>query len=292
MELSPLNLTELCDIALDAAEQAGKLIATYAKQEIVVQKKEAGTSLASQVVTEVDQKSQDLILEILAPTLSTYDLGVLTEESEDNGSRFQKDYFWCIDPLDGTLPFTEKRIGYAVSIALVAKNGTPVIGVIYEPLKDLCCWALKDGGVFKTQGNKAPVILQNNALTLICDSAFNRNPNYESTIASLKQIALSLGYTNLNLMEGGGSVMNAIWVLQHQPACYFKFPKREKGGGNLWDYAATVCVFNEMGMPVSDMQGKALNLNAKGSTFFNEMGVLYTSEEELVKPILSLNAVI
>lgn len=289
MELSPFNLTELCDVALDAAKQAGELIATYAEQEIVVHKKEVGTSLASQVVTEVDQKSQDLILELLTPTLTEYDLGLLTEESEDDGSRFEKDYFWCIDPLDGTLPFTEKRKGYAVSIALVAKNGESVIGVIYEPLTKLCCWAIKEGGVFKTE-KKILEVQQNNTLTLICDRAFNQHSNYKNTVASLKETALSLGYTGLNLMEGGGSVMNAIWVLQYQPACYFKFPKKEKGGGNLWDYAATVCIFNEMGMPVSDVHGNALNLNAKASTFFNEIGVLFASEEQLVKPILSLNA--
>ena len=55
-----------------------------------------------------------------------YDLALLTEELEDDGSRHVKDYFWCIDPIDGTLPFTQKKPGYGVSIALVARDGASV----------------------------------------------------------------------------------------------------------------------------------------------------------------------
>ena len=51
---------------------------------------------------------------------------VLTEETEDDGGRLRADYFWCVDPLDGTLPFIEGRPGSAVSIALIARDGTPV----------------------------------------------------------------------------------------------------------------------------------------------------------------------
>jgi 3'-phosphoadenosine 5'-phosphosulfate (PAPS) 3'-phosphatase len=44
-----------------------------------------------------------------------------------------KDYFWCIDPLDGTLPFIEGLTGYAVSVALVARNGKPLLSAIFLP---------------------------------------------------------------------------------------------------------------------------------------------------------------
>jgi fructose-1,6-bisphosphatase/inositol monophosphatase family enzyme len=66
--------------------------------------------------------AQAAVLEVLAPTFKAYDLGLLTEELADDGSRFEKDYFWSIDPLDGTLPFTQGKPGYAVSIALVRRG--------------------------------------------------------------------------------------------------------------------------------------------------------------------------
>ena len=47
--------------------------------------------------------------------------------------RLELNYFWCIDPLDGTLPFIEGKVGYAVSIGLVSRDGTPLIGVVCDP---------------------------------------------------------------------------------------------------------------------------------------------------------------
>lgn len=73
----------------------------------------------------------------------------MTEESPDNRERLKKDFFWCIDPLDGTLPFIESTSGYAVSIALVAHDGTPYIGVIYDPVEQVLYHAVKGCGVLR-----------------------------------------------------------------------------------------------------------------------------------------------
>ena len=57
--------------------------------------KEGGDTYASQVVTEVDSKAQDAILRVLQSVLlkNAHDLAVLTEESEDDRSRFEKRLF-------------------------------------------------------------------------------------------------------------------------------------------------------------------------------------------------------
>ena len=92
-------------------------------EDIAVEKKQGGTSYASQVVTEVDRACETAILSHLLPTCQEFDLALLSEETEDDGSRFEEDFFWCIDPMDGTLPFINKQPGFSVSIALVAKMG-------------------------------------------------------------------------------------------------------------------------------------------------------------------------
>ncbi|MBT5915916.1 MAG: inositol monophosphatase, partial [Opitutae bacterium] len=119
-----MDLNRLTIHAVNAALDAGNLIKRYQDIEVEVLHKDGGDTYASQVVTEVDQKAQDAILRILEPTCCEFDLALLTEESEDDRSRFEKNYFWCIDPLDGTLPFTRKEPGYSVSIALVARDGS------------------------------------------------------------------------------------------------------------------------------------------------------------------------
>jgi len=116
------DLTILTNIAIQAAQKAGERISEQAGKQIAVQYKTGGTSLASQVVTEIDGLSQEIILQTLKPLTDTYDLGLLTEEQADDKSRCEKEFFWCIDPLDGTLPFIEQKHGYAVSIALISKK--------------------------------------------------------------------------------------------------------------------------------------------------------------------------
>ena len=90
MQLNSENLRTLADVAIKAAQKAGKLISET--RPTAIQHKESGKNLASQVLTEVDLKSQEIILEILKPTLEEFDLALLTEESPDDGSRLEKDY--------------------------------------------------------------------------------------------------------------------------------------------------------------------------------------------------------
>ncbi|WP_375577714.1 hypothetical protein ABWH96_11710 [Marivirga tractuosa] len=71
-------------------------------------------------------------------------------------------------------------------------------------------------------------------------------------------------------------------------ACYFKFPKEQKGGGSIWDYAATRLFFEELGLIVADSFGKQLHLNNPESTFMNKTGVLYATDGSLFDFILRL----
>ena len=122
MQLSTNDLYLLSQCAISAALQAGQMIANFDRDKLTVNTKKAGTSLASQVVTEVDHLSQAIILQTLQPGCDIYDLALLTEESPDDGSRLEKDYFWCIDPLDGTLPFIEGVHGYSVFYCISFKR--------------------------------------------------------------------------------------------------------------------------------------------------------------------------
>ena len=122
-----MNLSQLSNIAIKAARSAGKVIQQYMNDDVKVEKKEGGVSYASQVVTAVDIECEKVILSHLLPTCDEFDVALLSEETEDDGSQFKEDFFWCIDPMDGTLAFINKQPGFSVSIALIAKDGTPYI---------------------------------------------------------------------------------------------------------------------------------------------------------------------
>ena len=64
MKLNQSQLKELLEIACEAAKKAGNLIANFTDSTLDVMAKESGSSLSSQVVTEIDFKSQQIILEL------------------------------------------------------------------------------------------------------------------------------------------------------------------------------------------------------------------------------------
>ncbi|QIA08775.1 3'(2'),5'-bisphosphate nucleotidase CysQ family protein [Draconibacterium halophilum] len=296
MQLSITDLNTLCLLAIKAAQKAGLLISEFSTKEVSVKNKEAADSLASQVVTEVDVKAQNIILEVLSPTLSKYDLALLTEESVDDKSRLQKDYFWCIDPMDGTLAFTEKTPGYAVSIALVSKSGKPVIGVVFDPTTQNLYHAINGQGAFKNDVAWQPNLdLEGkNSFTLHIDRTFLEFDYFNEFILGLEERLTELNINQLKIQKQAGAVLNAIWTLEQAPGCYFKIPKPTAGGGSLWDFAATACIFNELGAPATSFNGSALDLNRSDSTFMNHRGVLYASNQLIAKiimgnPILAKN---
>ena len=48
--------------------------------------------------------------------------GWLSEESADRAERLEDRLVWVVDPIDGTRDFIRGRAGWAVSVALVAKD--------------------------------------------------------------------------------------------------------------------------------------------------------------------------
>ena len=282
--MNPIDLNELVDCATTAARAAGEVICHYSGRKVEVFSKKGGDTLASQVVTEVDRKAQDAILEVLRPSIDKYNLALLTEESEDGGSRFEKKYFWCIDPLDGTLAFSEGENGYAVSIGLVARDGTPLIGVVYDPAHDVLWQAGKGLGV-QRNGKNWESQPRNGHLTFTYDRSFKIHTQFSSLCHALNEVGVKCGLNDLQAIQFGGSVMNVLHALENRPGCHLKLPKPGEGGGSLWDYAATACIFEEAGAWTTDVFSHSLELNRRESTFMNHRGVLYASDPELAAAI-------
>ena len=267
MKLNTKQLITLSEVAKQAAKQAGKIIQTACVEELNVETKGAATSLASSVFTKVDLQCQEIIHNALKPSIQTFDLGWLGEETPDDGSRFIKDYFWCVDPLDGTLSFIKQRAGFCVSIALINQNGIPEIGVVFNPQTSDLYVAVKGQGAFKNE--KLIEIKYQKHTTLINDESFIETADYQILKDELEFKSTECVQQILQ----GGAVMNAMWCLEFAPACYVKYPKEKDGGGSIWDYAASVCIYNELGLNATDFYGNKINLNPKGTVYMNEFGV-------------------
>ena len=284
-----MDLKELTKHAVEASLEAGGLIRSYQDLQVEVLHKEGGDTYASKVVTEVDRKAQDAILRVLGPSCEKFDIAVLTEENEDDGSRFEKECFWCIDPMDGTLPFIRKEPGYSVSIGLVAKDGSPRIGVVYDPVHDVLWQATKGDGILRN-GEAWTLDASSQELTFTYDRSFADRPDRDRVLKDLDDYAHSVGLRKLVSLQFGGAVINACHALENGPGCHFKFAKPQEGGGSLWDYAATACLFEEAGAVVSDVHGQPLDLNRSESTFMNHRGAVYATDQGLAERVREILA--
>ena len=280
--LSAADETALAEVAITAARGAGAIVAS--SRPTSVEHKDGGHSRASQVVTEVDRRSEAAILEALDPTLERYRIGLLSEEREDDGSRHARAHFWCIDPLDGTLPFIEGQPGYAVSVALLDRDGTPRIGVVFDPVEGRLLHAIRGRGVFVDGAAWRPPPARA-GLCLSADRGLLAWDRRTEVVAAIETIATDLGLGPVTVVAEGGAVMAACRVLLDPPACFLKLPKPEPGGGSVWDYAATACLVTEAGGVVTDAAGDPLALNDRATTFMNARGVLMASDARLAAAI-------
>lgn len=93
--------------------------------------KKVGFKGAFNIVTEVDRKTERIIIDTLKKRFPGD--GFLSEEAGlEEGTTGRK---WVIDPLDGTTNYAHGFPIYAVSIAL-EENGKPVFGAVFNPERD------------------------------------------------------------------------------------------------------------------------------------------------------------
>lgn len=99
-------------------------------------------------VTEADKKANTIITNKLNQL--TPDIPILSEEGRNIpfSERLNWQYFWLIDPLDGTKEFIKKNDEFTVNIALI-QNGKPTFGVVYAPALEILYWGEVGAGAYK-----------------------------------------------------------------------------------------------------------------------------------------------
>lgn len=132
------------------AINAGKVIMGIYKKDFSVEYKDDESPL-----TQADIKSNEIIcndLKELSPQIP-----ILSEENKvlPYEERKKWEYYWCIDPIDGTKEFIKKNGEFTVNIALIHKD-KPILGVVYAPALDDIYSAQIGKGAFKN-GERLPL---------------------------------------------------------------------------------------------------------------------------------------
>lgn len=144
--LDQIRIEEIIHIA----RQAGDAIMAIYRKDFAVEYKDDQSPL-----TEADKKAHEIIVEGL--NALTVSFPILSEEGKEipYDERKNWDYFWMVDPLDGTKEFIKKNDEFTVNIALI-RNHEPVLGVVYAPALNEMYWAKKGSGAYKN-GQRLPI---------------------------------------------------------------------------------------------------------------------------------------
>jgi len=141
-------------IELDKIEAIAKVAATAImqiyKKDFIVEYKDDNSPL-----TEADLKANEIICSSLKKLYPQ--IPIISEENKQIKYEIRKnwDYYWCIDPIDGTKEFVKKNDEFTVNIALIYQN-RPVLGVVYAPAIDEMYIAKEGEGAFKN-GKRLPL---------------------------------------------------------------------------------------------------------------------------------------
>ena len=136
-----MNYNKLLEIAINASLAGGlEIMKVYSSNFEVEHKKDKSP------LTLADKNCHNTIEDYLSAT----NIPLLSEEGSnfDYADRKNWEYFWMVDPLDGTKEFVKRNGEFTVNIALI-HNESPIMGVIYVPVKKDLYFSLNGLGAFK-----------------------------------------------------------------------------------------------------------------------------------------------
>ena len=135
-----MNLKHICEQVIALNQQVGKYILAENKK---LDKHGIESKGANNFVTYVDKEAETQLVTGLREILPG--AGFLTEEGV--ASMHGEDYFWVVDPIDGTTNFIQHLSPYSISIALM-KGEQVLLGCVYEISLDEMFYAWHQGGAW------------------------------------------------------------------------------------------------------------------------------------------------
>ena len=260
-------------IAVDASLKAGTCILNYYKSEYEIKEKGYNNP-----VTTADHAANDKLKKVLLREFPDY--GWFSEETLDSPARLEKEYVWIIDPLDGTKEFIEGVPHFVVSVALV-KNKEPVIGVLYNPIKDELFTAEKGKGAFlngESIHTSSTYTLTNSLL--VTGFPYVIDSKWEASFDLFKKFyRRTRGIRRL-----GAAALDFCFVAMGRFDGFWEF------GLKSWDVCAGALILRESGGKVTDWDGSPMPFSgrrvlATNGNIHNEM--IKTIGKELLELLLS-----
>jgi 3'(2'), 5'-bisphosphate nucleotidase len=241
--LSAQDLHHELDVAVELARRAGVAIMAYYHEGVDVDYKPG-----DEPVTVADRAADEIISGGLRSAFPSD--GLLTEESEDEATRLQKERVWIVDPLDGTTEFLEETDNFVVQIALTMQ-GQPVLGVVYQPVGERLYYAWQGHGAFRE------------------DRALRTRLHVSAETQTQRMCLVASRSRYSDLVEAGRQALG-IQTVQRVGSVGLKVGLLAQGACDLylatnvckeWDLCAPHALLKEAGGELTDLDGEPILYN-------------------------------
>lgn len=244
-------IEQISHIAYIAGLAIMKVYTEYSNLQFGVFKKPDHTP-----VTDADLFSNQIIVDLLRNL--TPDIPVISEENLPIWEECRKwNYFWLVDPLDGTKEFLSRNGEFTVNIAFI-RHGEPIIGVIYVPAYDILytannhyAWKINS----KRKKSKICVKLSNHPIIVISRShSADDQKKLKNYLKNIK---------NHTVFKIGSSLKFCL-IAEGFAQFYPRFSATK-----IWDTAAGHVIAKSAGALINDWNGYPLNYQDFNKSFIN-----------------------
>lgn len=272
-----MNYEHELRVALEVAREAGTAILDLYKHPLDVQQKMQAND--REPVTEADRVANEMIVDRLKSEFPND--GILAEESIDTEHRLGKHRVWMVDPLDGTNGFIDGNGDFAVQIGLV-EGERGVLGVVYQPLRDLLYRAVRGGGTWVEVAGQQPRIAhvsdkQQLQMMRLAASRSHRSPRMD-------QVVKAFGVKQ-EIRRGSVGIKIGLIVEQHCDLYVHLSPRTKQ-----WDTCAPEVILTEAGGRLSDLFGGPIRYNVPEVQNRNGLvasnGVAHQTIIDALRPLL------
>lgn len=227
--------SELISYLREVILESGKIALDLRMQGLDVQKKEDNSFVSNGDLAVSDYIYQRITeLELNFPIIC---------EEQDDREVGGNDFFWLIDPIDGTRSYIKGKDSFTVNIALI-HNKKPTLGLILQPTTGMLYYTSHDNNLI-IENNGIEIVpdkqKKQELIAIVSSNSFNKKTkeyidsnNITEVIATPSSIKFCL------VAEGTGDI----------------FPKF--GTTMEWDIAAGHAIINAAGGRVTDMKGNEI----------------------------------
>ena len=215
------------NIMIKACEKASKvLIRDFGEVENLQVSKKGPKDF----VTNTDKKVEQILINELSKkkfSIISEEAGTIIKENKNN--------FWIIDPIDGTVNFLHGIPHFCISIAYIS-NDEIVSGIIYDPIKNEIFFGEKNSGSYFN--NQRVRVSKKN---IIDECLFGSNLE-----------GLKLKDIQINSRVSGSAALDLAYVACGRLDGFYQNKL------NIWDIAAGIILINEAGGKISPVDIKKI----------------------------------